>query len=195
MRRGIFKDIPRRHFGVILADPPWRFRTWNEDNQKKSASNHYELMTLEEIKALPVRDLAAKDCVLVMWATQAMLDKAIETMVAWGFKFKTAGAWAKRSSSGNHWAFGTGYLLRCSVEFFLIGSIGGLKSEAKDITNLIVAPNREHSRKPDELIKNLERMFPSVPKLELFAREPRPGWHPWGNQTTKFEKVRKGFFE
>jgi len=190
----MFQDLPRHTFGVILADPPWRFRTWNETNQTKSASNHYQLMTLDEIKAMPVRDLAAKDCALVLWATQSMLDQALDVMDTWGFKYKTAGAWAKQSLSGNSLAFGTGYLFRCAAEFFIVGSCGSPKSQAKDVRNLIVAPNREHSRKPTEMYEILEKMFPSVPKVELFAREPREGWYPWGNQTGKFARQKAGFF-
>lgn len=181
-----FAGLPKRRFGVILADPPWRFRTWNETNQTKSASKHYDLMTLAEIKALPVASLAAKDCVLVMWATQAQLHHAIETLAAWGFKFKTAGAWAKLSTTGSKWAFGTGYLFRCAAEFYVVGTRGNLRSKARDVRNLIVAPRREHSRKPEEMHISLERMFPAVPRVELFARERRRGWKAWGNQTDKF---------
>jgi N6-adenosine-specific RNA methylase IME4 len=179
--------LPQGPFGCILADPPWRFRTWNEDNKEKSASKHYDLMNLSDIKALPVKDVAAKDCLLMMWAVQPMLDQALDVMSAWGFKYKTAGAWAKQSSTGNKWAFGTGYLLRCSAEFFLVGTRGNPKSAVKNVRNLIVAPVREHSRKPDEMHTNLERMFPDVARLEMFARESRPGWTAWGNQTTKFD--------
>lgn len=179
-------SLPQGPFGCILADPPWRFRTWNEDNKEKSASKHYDLMNLSDIKELPVKDVAAKDCLLMMWAVQPMLDQALDVMSAWGFKYKTAGAWAKQSSTGNKWAFGTGYLLRCSAEFFLVGTRGNPKSAVKNVRNLIVAPVREHSRKPDEMHTNLERMFPDVPRLEMFARESRPGWIAWGNQTTKF---------
>lgn len=181
-------ELPQGPFGVILSDPPWRFRTWNEENQEKSASKHYDLMNLADIKALPVIEVAAADCLLMMWAVQPMLDQALDVMAAWGFKYKTAGAWAKQSSTGNKWAFGTGYLLRCSAEFFLVGTRGNPKSAVKNVRNLIVAPVREHSRKPDEMHTNLERMFPDVPRLEMFARESRPGWTSWGNQTTKFNE-------
>src|SRR3546814_9318895 len=82
-------ELPRNHFGAILADPPWRFRTWTETNQKKSASRHYDLMTLDQIKALPVASCAADDCALFMWCVNPMLPHALEVIDAWGFKFKT----------------------------------------------------------------------------------------------------------
>lgn len=182
-----FPDLPTKHYGLIYADPPWRFRTWTETNQTKSPSRHYDLMTLDEIKAMPVADLAAPDCALVMWACAPTLDQAFAVMSAWGFKFKTAGSWAKQSKTGKKWAFGTGYLLRSASEFYLIGTIGNPKTAVKDVRNLIVAPVREHSRKPDQMRHDLERMFPDVPRVELFARAPADGWDVWGNQTDRFD--------
>lgn len=175
------------HYGLIYADPPWRFKTWTETNQTKSPGRHYDIMSLDDIKALPVRSLAAPNCALVMWACAPTLDQAFAVMSAWGFKFKTAGAWAKQSSTGKKWAFGTGYLLRSAAEFYLIGTIGNPKTAVKNVRNLIVAPVREHSRKPDQMRTDLERMFPGVPRIELFARTAAVGWDVWGNQTEKFE--------
>lgn len=182
-----FEGLRPNHYGLILADPPWRFRTWNATNSKKSAAAHYNLMTHDDLCHLPVERLAAPDCVLVMWATQAMLPEALRLMKVWNFRYKTAGAWAKQSLTGKKWAFGTGYVLRCAAEFYLVGTRGQPKALVRNVRNLIVAPNREHSRKPDEMHANLERLFPG-PRCELFARESRPGWDTWGNQTTLFDK-------
>jgi N6-adenosine-specific RNA methylase IME4 len=115
-----------------------------------------------------------------------MVDQAIDVMKAWGFRYKTCGAWAKQSSTGKKWAFGTGYLFRCAAEFFIVGAIGEPRPLARDVRNLIVAPVREHSRKPDEMYLVLERMFPRDPRCELFARTTRVGWDSWGNETAKF---------
>lgn len=175
-------------FGVILADPPWRFRTWNATNSAKSAASHYSLMTMDVLKAMPVADLASKNCALIMWATQAQLPDAVELMTAWGFKYKTAGSWAKQSTTGRKWAFGTGYIMRCAAEFYLIGTRGKPKARVRNVRNLIVAPVREHSRKPDQMHADLERLFDG-PRLEMFARESRPGWTTWGNQPTKFDAL------
>lgn len=181
-----FSKLPKGHFGVVLADPPWHFRTWTRTKQTKSPGNHYKLMKLADIQRLPVADIAAKDSICVMWATQAQLHHAIDTLDAWGFRFKTAGAWAKQSASGKKWAFGTGYLLRSAAEFYVIGTRGSIKSAVRNIRNLIVAPVREHSRKPDAMHESLEMMFPDAARLELFARERRAGWTTWGNQADKF---------
>lgn len=183
-----FEGLKPNYYGLIYADPPWRFRTWNDDNQSKAPSAHYDVMTLDDIKALPVASLAAPNSVLVMWAVAPMMPHALEVMAAWGFRFKTTGAWAKLSSTGAKWSFGTGYLLRSAAEFFLIGTRGSLPSAVRDVRNLVVAPVREHSRKPDSLRADLERMFPDVPRLELFARQEVPGWASWGNQTEKFNE-------
>lgn len=182
-----FADLRMFGYQCILADPPWRFRTWGEHNQHKSASRHYPLMRTEEIAALPVNHLAAPDCLLMMWAVQSMIPQALTLMDAWGFEYKTMGAWAKQSSTGEKWAFGTGYVLRCAAEFFIVGTRGKPKPAVRNIRNLIVAPNREHSRKPDEMHHALEAMFPDQPRAELFARTQRPGWDAWGNDVDRFD--------
>lgn len=106
------------YYGLILADPPWKFRTWSETNQQKAASKHYSLMGLDDICALPVAPLAAPDCALVVWGVQAMVPQLFEVVRCWGFEQKSLGVWAKRSKTGAHWAFGTGYLQRCAAEFY-----------------------------------------------------------------------------
>jgi N6-adenosine-specific RNA methylase IME4 len=184
-----FAPLSRAAYGVITADPPWSFATWSKRGQGKSASQHYAVMGLDDIKALPVADLAAPDCLLLLWATQAQLNQAFAVMRSWGFEFKSSGAWAKQSPTGASWAFGTGYLLRSAAEFFLIGTRGRPKPESRSERNLIVAPVREHSRKPDQAYEMLERMFPAKRRAELFARYSRPGWEQWGTETEKFRSA------
>ena len=111
-----FPPLPSKTFGLILADPPWRFKTYDGLNRK--IERHYSLTALELLKMLDVESIADRHAVLVLWATQAQLHDALELMPVWGFRFKTAGAWAKQSRSGRAWQFGTGYLLRSAVEFF-----------------------------------------------------------------------------
>jgi N6-adenosine-specific RNA methylase IME4 len=181
-----FQNLRPLSYSVILADPPWSFKIYSSKGAKKSPQAQYSCMDLPAIKALPVAKLAAPNAVCIMWATAPMLPQALETMAAWGVTYKTSGAWAKQSSTGEKWAFGTGYLFRSAAEFFLLGTIGSPKSLAKNIRNLIIAPVREHSRKPDEMHERIERQF-SGPYVELFARQQRPGWDCWGNQTNHFE--------
>ena len=181
-----FGNLYRGSYRVILVDPPWRFTLYSTKGEEKSPQSQYQCMSLPDIKALPVLDLAHTDgCALVMWATAPMLPQAIDTLAAWGFAFKSAGAWAKQSSTGTKLAFGTGYAFRSAAEFFLLGTRGRPVQRARNIRNLILAPVREHSRKPDEMRANCEKLWPG-PYLELFAREPAPGWDSWGNETDKF---------
>lgn len=176
-------------FGVVLADPPWSFKTFSGKGLAKSPQAHYSCMSLQDIKDMPVDQLAAKDSLLWMWATWPMLREAQAVMAAWGFEYKTGGSWAKRSKTGQKWAFGTGYILRSASEPFLIGVRGkpAYGPDARRIRGLIEAPVREHSRKPDTQYDMLDAMVPNVPRVELFARQSRPGWSVWGNQTDKFQ--------
>lgn len=174
-------------YRVILSDPPWSFALYSGKGEKKSPQAHYSCMPLADIQALPVSHLAHPDgAACVMWATAPMLPHAVETMARWGFTFKSAGAWAKQSPTGNSLAFGPGYLYRSAAEFWLIGTIGRPVQLSRSIRNLILAPRREHSRKPTQMHADLEAMFEG-PRCELFAREGRPGWDVWGNQTSKFD--------
>jgi N6-adenosine-specific RNA methylase IME4 len=184
-----FVGLPPGVFKAIIADPPWTFRAYSDKGLKKSPQMHYACMNLDAIKALPVADLAHPDgCALALWATAPMLEQAIEVMRAWGFTYKTMGAWAKRSKTGEKWAFGTGHILRSAAEPWLIGTIGRPPVLARDERNLIVAPVREHSRKPDTLHSKMARLY-GGPAAELFARETRAGWSAWGNEATRFDAI------
>lgn len=183
-----FGALTPMKYGAILADPPWRFELRSERGEGKSPQSEYGCMSLDDIMALPVHQLAARDCWLWMWATAPMLPQAIATMSAWGFRYVSAGPWAKQSKTGRKWAFGTGYVFRSAAEFFLLGAMGSPQCGSHSERNLIVAPVREHSRKPDEAHEMLERIAPKAWRCELFARQRRPGWDAWGNQTDKFSR-------
>lgn len=183
-----FGDLQRGHYRLLLADPPWRFTAYSDKGLKKSPERHYATMNAADIAALPVRDLAdPKGCLLILWTTGPHGEIAMDTMRAWGFRYVTQGAWAKQSRTGRAWQIGGGYYFRSACEPYLVGKIGnpGLPN-VRDVRNLIVAPVREHSRKPDEMHANLQRMYPG-PRCELFARQSRPGWDTWGLERTKFD--------
>jgi len=182
-----FANLPQSHFGVILADPPWTWKAYSDKGLAKSPQRHYGCMSLDDIKALPVAGMAAPNAMCVMWATSPMMPQALATLAAWGFTFKTMGAWHKRSSTGAKDAFGTGYIFRSAAEFYIVGTRGHPKPAVKNVRNLITAPVREHSRKPDQMRSDLERMFPDANRIELFARQVAPGWTAWGNQVDRFD--------
>lgn len=177
------------HFDLIMADPPWRFRGFtSESDRSKGASRHYDCMELEAIKALPVAQIAARDCLLWLWATNPMLPQAFETLAAWGFSFRTAGHWSKRNPDSGKLAFGYGYILRCAGEPFLIGTRGNPKT-TRGTRSVIEGRAREHSRKPEEAFSAAEALMPGARRIELFSRQPRQGWTVWGNETRKFNEV------
>lgn len=174
-------------YDLIMADPPWAFDNWSAKGEGKNAKAHYDCMNLDAIKALPVGDLAATGgCVLVLWATNPMLPQALEVLAAWGFQYKTCGAWHKKTV--NHkTAFGTGYVLRSAHEPILIGTIGK-PAYSRKTRSIIEAKTGAHSAKPDlaydwarSILKNQEHR-----RCELFSRTPRAGWDTWGNEATKF---------
>ena len=183
-----FHAMPMFSFDVIMADPPWSFDNWSEGGNAKNAKAQYECMPTADIKRMPVGHLAAGDCWLWLWATYPMLPEAIEVMNAWGFKYVTAGPWVKRGASGKL-AMGTGYVLRSCSEIFLIGKNGEPKTHARDVRNVLEAPRREHSRKPDEAYAMAEKLFGPGRRADLFSRESRPGWTSWGNEAKKFDAV------
>jgi N6-adenosine-specific RNA methylase IME4 len=145
----------------------------------RSADNHYPTSPLEESKALDVASIAATDCALFLWATVPMLPQALAVMCGWGFTYKSNFAWAKDK-------IGTGYWSRNQHELMLIGTRGHVPAPAMgtQASSLIVAAARRHSQKPHEAYEIIERYFPSLPRIELFARGAiaRPGWDVWGNE-------------
>ncbi|WP_323775608.1 MT-A70 family methyltransferase [Leisingera sp.] len=184
-------------FDLIMADPPWHFATRSKKGvTAKGAGGQYRTMSLDEIKAMRVADIAARDCLLWLWATNPMLPQAFEVMAAWGFAHKTGGHWVKTTKNGKL-AFGTGYILRCAGEPFLIGTIGRPRT-TRNVRSVLMGRVREHSRKPEEGFREAERLItPELlgrppHRLELFSRQERPGWSVWGDQTDKFQPPALG---
>lgn len=181
-----FEDIPRLRYGLVMADPPWFFRNYSKKGERKAPSGQYACMTLDEIKALPVGHLAGDHCVLWLWATNPMLDRAFEVMEAWGFTFVTAGTWLKTTRTGKM-QWGPGYRLRSTNEPYLIGTMGKPPKGSASVPSGFPALAREHSRKPDLAYRHAEMMAPGAWALDLFSREERPGWDSFGNEIGKFD--------
>jgi len=182
-----FDPLEPSAYDVILADPPWSFKTYNDDISTKSARAHYSVSSLDDLKNMPVWRLAKPNCEMVMWATQAQIPDALNLVSAWGFTYKTMGAWGKRSKAGRSWAFGTGYVRRSCAEFYIVATVGSPKRASRSVRNFIEAPQREHSRKPDKMYDDIEALFPGSRKCELFARQRRTGWDSWGNEIGCFD--------
>lgn len=215
--------LPAGPFGLIYADPPWRVLTYSDkgrgrlpDAKQPGESENdynirlYQTMSLEDLKALPVADVAAKDCMLLMWIIDTHMPQALELGAAWGFTYKTVGFyWAKLRKEGKdgkvgrpaatpekEFPSGMGYWTRANPEQCLLFTRGKPKRIHKGVPKLIpfedypqtiTARRREHSRKPDCTYERIDQLIgKSVPKLEMFARTSAPGWSAWGNQTRKF---------
>ncbi len=140
-------------------------------------------MPLEDIKALPVEELAGRDCVLFLWATFPMLQEALDVIRAWGFRFKTvAFTWIKLAPKSDSIFWGLGYWTRSNAEICLLATKGQPKRQAKNVHQVIISHVQEHSRKPEEARRRIVALMGNVPRVELFAREASQGWDVWGNE-------------
>ena len=164
-------------FPIILADPPWRYEHQLFSGTWKDIEDHYPTLTLEEICALPVAEIASENALLFLWVPAPKLAESFKVIEAWGFDYRTGLVWVKPS-------IGMGNYVRQKHEHLLIARRGEIPmpAPADRPVSVFEAPRREHSRKPDEAYEMIERMYPELPKIELFARNTRPGWDAWGNE-------------
>jgi N6-adenosine-specific RNA methylase IME4 len=170
--------LPTRRYGVIYADPPWRFEPYSRDSgMDRAADNHYPTLSLNDVTDVRVQDIAAEDAVLFLWATVPMLPEAMSLMGTWGFTYKSHCIWVKER-------IGTGYWFRNQHELLLVGTRGDIPAPAQgeQYASVIEAPLGAHSDKPAAFAEMIEELFPSLPAIELFAREQRLGWDAWGNE-------------
>ena len=187
-------NLPQGKFGAVLADPPWKFEHWGKNYIcGRDPENHYDLMTMNEIVALPVADVAADNCVLFLWITWPMLQHALHVIGAWHFTYKTcAFSWMKADVATINMFSGPvdadmklGYWTRANSEVCLLATRGNPKRLDAGVRQGIIEPARQHSRKPDCVHERIERLV-GGPYLEMFARQRRPGWTSWGNQLDRF---------
>lgn len=171
---------------VIVADPAWRFDD-SLPGKKRGAAKHYTCLTVDEIKAFPIpaQVAAARDAVLFLWRVAAMQLEALEVAAAWGFRQYGELVWQKRTVTGKK-HFGMGHLVRYSHESCLIAVRGDAPRPAvRNIRSTLDGRVGEHSEKPAEFYRIVERLFPTAHRYELFARKPRAGWAQYGNEFGK----------
>jgi len=177
-----------KKYKIIYADPPWSYRVWSAKGGHKSASAHYNVMDIEDIKKLEVDKLADDDCALFMWATFPNLKEAFELIDAWGFEYKTcAFVWVKKYSNQKN-VVGLGYWTRSNAELCLLATKGKLKRINKNVHQIIESKQREHSRKPDIIRQKIKDLMGDLPRIELFARQRFEGWDVWGNEIPREEQ-------
>lgn len=172
------KSVPLKGtqtFPIIYADPPWRYEHSETDSRK--IENQYPTMELDQICGLPINQVAADDCLLFMWATSPKLHEAMSVIDTWGFDYRTCMVWIKDK-------IGMGYYARQKHELLLIAKRGEIPPPlpANRPDSVISAARGKHSEKPEEVYEIIERMYPELPKIELFCRRRREGWEAWGNE-------------
>lgn len=185
-------DWPQEKYGIIIIDAPWRFLTRSDKGRGKDPTRHYAggSMSLDDIKALPVGELADQRCALACWVYNPMLPEGMAVLDAWGFEFKAVlFYWVKRTKHGKL-AFGQGYSTRQGAEQCWLAAPKGRSVPKRlhaGVRQVIEAPLREPSRKPDEQYTRLEQLYGCLPRVEIFGRQAWPGWEVWGDETNKFE--------
>ncbi len=184
-----FPRLPQGRYNIVYADPPWDYKgqlqhTGPGNGDSGGTVRHYPTVTLSELKILPVRTIAADDCLLFLWATNPHLDQAIDLGKAWGFAWATvAFVWDKERVN-------PGFYTMSQCELCLVFKRGRIPRPrgARNVRQLVSAKRREHSRKPEEVRRRIDAMFPALPKVELFARPEADlfgngtpeGWDAWG---------------
>lgn len=187
-------DMPAKQYDVITADPPWPNLTCYFANPRsglQTQSNAYPRMTVAELSALPIARLGKDNSYLCMWVLSYMLEEGIEVMRAWGYTFKTVlFCWVKRKNGRLYHTKPNGYYPAKCTELVLVGTRGTIPRTWNFCVDVIEGEVRENSRKPDEYFQAVDTWLGDTcpDRIELFAREPRPGWDCWGNQVDHFAK-------
>ena len=177
-----------KKYQIIYADPPWKYgsKKYQDGNRDfdKLEKNHYQTMTISELKKLPIENILDKDAICFIWVTDSHLKEGIEVIESWGFKYKTiAFNWIKYYESGQECVNFAPWTLK-SWEICLLGTKGtmGKYKKANNIRGLLKEIRTEHSKKPDKARKRIEQLFGDIPRIELFARQKTQGWDYWGNE-------------
>ncbi len=169
-----------KKYNIIYADPPWKYR---DKGCNGNCEQHYKTMKIQDICQLPIQQISDKDCVLFMWCTYPMLKEGLQLIEAWGFKYKTIGfQWLKQNKTGKGYFFGLGRWTRGNTECCLIATKGKPKRVNNSISQLIISPIKEHSKKPEEARQKIVELMGDLPRIELFARQYANGWDCWGNE-------------
>lgn len=176
-----WKLSSEKKYNIIYADPPWKYSTKVE----------YPSVSIENIQRFPINKIADDNCALFLWVTYPILPDCIETLKKWGFRYVTvAFTWIKTNKNNGKPFMGMGNWTRANAEICLLGLKGKLERKSNMVRQVILSPLREHSRKPDEVRDNIVELMGNLPRIELFARQTVSGWDCWGNETTKFGKVK-----
>ncbi len=170
-------NLPNKKYNIIYADPPWKYKR----DGNHSAASVYDVMDLKDIKDLPVKDITEDQAHLYLWTTNPFLKEGLEVCESWGFEYKTTITWVKTYKDGTP-IMGMGYYFRGCTEHLIFGVKGKKLCENKTTKNIIFSNQRKHSQKPKETRDMIVSCSGNLPRIELFARDKKPGWDVWGNE-------------
>lgn len=193
----MINPFPDKKYNVIYADPPWsytdkRTKVGPKGNKAGSAAQQYPTMTLSDIKALPVQDLAADPCILFLWGTWPLMPQWMPVIESWGFTYKTlAFDWVKQYPKSGKICMGAGAYTRSNAEVCLLAvrGKGAQLIQNRGIRNVQMAPREQHSVKPQLFRDLIVQLVGDIPRIELFSRVNAPGWDAWGDEVGKFGTV------
>lgn len=174
-------DFPNKKYNIILCDPPWSY------NDKALAGNRgacckYTVMNIDDIKYLPIHEIADKNCLLFLWITMPKLNEVFDVIKAWGFEYKTvAFTWVKKYKNGDNF-MGMGRWTRANAELCLLCTKGKPKRISASVRQIIESVPEKHSKKPDIVRDKIIELCGDLPRIELFARQRAEGWDSWGNE-------------
>lgn len=186
--------FPNKKYKIIYADPPWMYK---DKGCGGGCKKYYDIMSIDNLKELPINSISYDDCTLFLWTTYPMFKNALELIESWGFIYKTiAFQWIKTTKKGKYF-YGLGRWTRGNTEPCLLAIKGNPKRINKGISQLVFSRNREHSRKPTEVRNKIVKLMGDISRVELFAREKVEGWDCWGNEddmyTLHTQKIKNYF--
>ena len=186
-------EFPNKKYSIIYADPAWKYDDLRMINS--SVIDHYDVMDNEELKKLPVNDIADDNCILFLWCTMPKLNEVFDLITSWGFEYKTvAFSWVKTNKNINTYFMGQGRWTRANVELCLLCTKGKPKKISNSVRQLVVSPFTKHSQKPNEVRNRIIQLCGDLPRIELFARTKIHGWDVWGNDSKLESESLENFY-
>lgn len=175
--------MDNKKYNIILADPPWQYSNKFCGGRNISAEMQYPVLNIEKIKNIPVREIAAKNCILFLWVTWPLIADGLEVVSSWGFRYKTLGfIWIKKNKKADSLFLGLGSWTRANSEPCLLAIKGKPKRINKSVREVLITKRKRHSEKPKEVHRRIVALMGDLPRIELFARDKVEGWDVWGNE-------------
>lgn len=191
-------EFPNKKYKIIYADPPWEYSS--DPNSKRGiwglAHQQYQTLSMNDLKELPVKDIADDNCILFMWATFPNLQQALDLIKAWGFEYKTvAFVWEKLDKTNNTpKKYGLGWYTRSNCEIVMLARRGKFDRQSASVQQIVKSTISNHSKKPNEVRNRIIKLCGDISRIELFARTKISGWDTWGNDEKLQNEPLEVFF-